>query len=54
MAVILTDCLNISLNKILPLGPLGQDRQISAQIMYSDWAVFVEDNDNKSGQKDPL
>ena len=25
MAVILTDCLNISLNKILPLGPLGQD-----------------------------
>ena len=52
MAVVLTDGLSLSLNKIFPLGPLGQDL-IYAQIMYSDWAVFVEDNDNNRGQKYP-
>ena len=33
-----------------PVRPIN----IHIQIMDSDWAVFVEDNDNNRGQKYPL
>ena len=55
IAAILTDSLNLSLDKVLLLDPPGQEPPLNTRADNgSNWAVFAADNWNDRSEKYPF